>query len=558
LEAPLFIKRFEEVSVKQNETIKLTAKVVGNPVPDIMWLRNNRPLKADNKKIQYIYDGENIELIIKSADSETDSGDYKCIASNIIGKASHGSKVTIDVDKVNFTKNLHPQYSSEENKTITFECETSHTVYTKWYHNSKELSGMDHRVIVEEGRTHKLFIKNAKFSDIGNYVCTVKDQATETVLTVTEAKPDFVRKLQDVEVNEEEIAILETEITSETADVTWYKDGVQIFPDNSRIEYIKNRKIRQLLIKEVTVDDEGEYICVLADQECSAELIVIELPPEIITNMEDLTIAEGEKATFEIELTKGDAFLRWYKNGKEIKFSDHVQLRIDGKVQKLKIYDAVLEDAGEYSCLVGDQISSAQLTVEKPLVEFIKKLPDITFITKDNDAEFVVELSQPNVNVKWYMNNEEIEPTDRFLIIDENKIKKLIIKNAQESDTNTYTCVASNVKTTTKLKVEVIKSAPVINLEDIERIYKVREEEDVTVNIRFNAHPKPEAEWTFEDKTIKTSKKISKQVNDQSAELTIRKVVEEDDGTYCLKLKNVCGEAETSFRIVYMSMYFIE
>lgn len=519
-----------------------------------MWLRNNRALHPKDR-IQSTYDGENIELIITSADSEIDSGDYKCIASNIIGKTSHGSRVTIDVDKVDFTKNLYSQYTVEENKTITLECETSHTVSTRWYHNNKELSGMDHRVIVQEGRMHKLFIKHAKFTDIGNYVCTVKDQTTESDLIVTEAKPDFVRKLQDVEVNEEEIAILETEITSETADVSWYKDGVQIFPDNTRIEYIKNRKIRKLLIKEVTVDDEGEYICVLADQECSAELIVIELPPEIITNMEDLTIAEGEKATFEIELTKGDAYLRWYKNGNEIKFTDRIQLRIDGKIQRLKIYDAVLEDAGEYSCLVGDQVSNARLMVEKPLVEFVRKLPDISLITKDNDIEFLVELSQPNINVKWYKNSEEIEPTNKTFIIDENKIKKLIIKNAQESDANLYTCVAYNVKTTTKLKVELIKSAPVINVEDIERIYKVREDEDVTVNIRFNAHPKPDIEWTFEEKTIKPSDRISKRVTDQSAQLTITRIVEDDDGTYTLRLKNVCGEAEANFKIVFMSTY---
>jgi hypothetical protein len=41
--------------------------------------------------------------------------------------------------------------------------------------------------------------------------------------TITELKPDFVRKLQDFEVKERESAILEVEISSETADVTWHK-----------------------------------------------------------------------------------------------------------------------------------------------------------------------------------------------------------------------------------------------------------------------------------------------------------------------------------------------
>lgn len=65
-----------------------------------------------------------------------------------------------------------------------------------------------------------------------------------------------------------------------------------------------------------------------------------------------MTTPKGERATFEIELTKGDALVHWFKDGKELQFSDHVQLSIDGKRQKLKIYSTELSDAGEYSCRV--------------------------------------------------------------------------------------------------------------------------------------------------------------------------------------------------------------
>ena len=551
-QGPLFIKRFEEVLVRQTQTIKLTAKVTGNPVPEITWLRNNKPLKQTDR-IKSSYDGENIELTITNADSELDSGDYKCIAINSSGKASHGAKVTIDVDKVTFTKTLHKNYTVEENKTTTLECETSHSVPTKWFHNSKELSGMDHRVIVQQGRIHQLHIKNAIFKDFGTYKCIVKDQTTETELKVTEAKPEFVRKLSDFESNEEETAIMEVEITSETAEVTWYKDGEQLKPDDKHIEFVKKNKVHQLLVRNVSVHDEGEYICVLADQECCADLTVIELPPQILTKLESLTIAQGEKASFEIELTKGDAYVRWFKDGEEIQFSDHVQLRIDGKKQKLKIYESLLEDAGEFSCTVGDQVSSATLTVEKPLVDFIKRLPDITLVTKDNEVTFTVELSQPNVDVEWFQDNELITSSDKFTFINERTIKKLIIKNAQESDAHQYTCVASNVKTTTKLKVEIIKSAPVMSLDDLNKTYKVKQDDEVTFNVRFNATPKPDAEWTMSKNIIKKSDRITPQINEQSASLTIRRIEETDAGEYIVKLRNSCGEAETSLRVIYMS-----
>lgn len=118
--------------------------------------------------------------------------------------------------------------------------------------------------------------------------------------------------------------------------------------------------------------------------------------------MQDVTIAKGDRATFEIELTKGDALVRWFKDDKELQFSEHVQLSIDGKRQKLKIYNTELSDAGVYSCQVGKQKSSAKLTVEEPAVDFVRRLPDVTLVPLNTDAVFIVELSPSDVPVKWF------------------------------------------------------------------------------------------------------------------------------------------------------------
>lgn len=550
MEPPLFIERFEKTTVKQNETIKLCAKVTGTPTPEVTWLRNNKPIQLSDRIIPEI-NGESVTLTIKNADSETDSGDYKCIASNIIGKASHGAKINIDVDEVKFTKPLHKTYTVEENKTTTLECETSHSVPTKWYHNDKELSGMDHRVIVQEARVHKLIIKRTSYEDMGFYKCMVKKQVTDGELKVTEAKPEFVRKLEDIESNEMETVKLEIEITSETATVSWYKDGEEIKPKENKFEMVKNGKIHQLIVHDVNVYDEGEYTCVLADQECSGDVIVIELPPRMLYELENITISEGEKAIFEVELTKGDALVKWFKNSEEIQFSDHVQLRIDGKKQKLKIYDALLEDAGEFSCMVGDDVSTATLIVEKPLVEFVKRLPDISLVTKGNEITLSVELSHSS-DVEWFKNNEPIKPSDKFTIIDNGTVKKLIIHKAEDDDAQQYSVAASNVKSTTKLKVEMIKSAPIIALDDMNKTYKVKKEDDVTFTVKFNATPKPEDEWTVSGNIIKKSDRIIPKLDEQSASLTIKRVEETDAGEYTIKLRNVCGEVETSLRVIFM------
>jgi len=89
-----------------------------------------------------------------------------------------------------------------------------------------------------------------------------------------------------------------------------------------------------------------------------------ELAPQIITKLKDQKVATGEQVLFEIELTKGDALVKWTKDGKELQLNDNVRLTIDGKRQKLEIVKASKTDTGVYGCQVHDQTCTAKLTIE--------------------------------------------------------------------------------------------------------------------------------------------------------------------------------------------------
>lgn len=434
--------------------IRLKAKVTGNPVPSITWYRNNQIL-TPSETVTQKFDGENIELVITNVDSEIDSGDYKCVASNSAGKASHGARVTIDVDKVYFVRYLNKRYETEEGKTVILECETSHTVSIKWYHNDKELSGMDHREIIQEGRVHKLRIKKSKLSDKGTIKCIVKDQETSTTLIVNETIPEFVRRLQDFEVKERDIAILEVEINSETADVTWEKDGKVIKPKKNKYEIEKRGNVRKLFIRNTSVHDEGEYACKLRDDECTAEVTVVELPPEIITRLRDQKVNRGNRATFEIELTKGDALVRWFKDGSEIQFSNRIQLTIDGKKQKLKIYDCEESDEGVYACEVGNDKCTARLTVEEPSVDFTLRLPEVVVVPVNTDAYLTVEVPVETSQVTWYRRKTAItEDSEKFNLISDGRKRVFVIRKCNEEDECEYSCQLEDTRCTTRLKVE--------------------------------------------------------------------------------------------------------
>ena len=84
------------------------------------------------------------------------------------------------------------------------------------------------------------------------------------------------------------------------------------------------------------------------DRSARPNWVVIELPLEILLSLKVVTVPNGEVASFEIELTKGGAHVSWFHGITEIQFSEHVQLAIDGKRQRLMVYDCTVDDANEY------------------------------------------------------------------------------------------------------------------------------------------------------------------------------------------------------------------
>ena len=79
--------------------------------------------------------------------------------------------------------------------------------------------------------------------------------------------------------------------------------------------------------------------------------------------MEKKQCYENETVSFECTVSKDNAPVKWYKNGKEIKPDKRHQITVDGKVHKLTITGATLQDAAEYSAKIKDAKTAAPLVV---------------------------------------------------------------------------------------------------------------------------------------------------------------------------------------------------
>lgn len=66
----------------------------------------------------------------------------------------------------------------------------------------------------------------------------------------------------------------------------------------------------------------------------------------------------------ECKLSRPDAKVTWYKDGKELIPDDGHEIIVDKSWRRLKIPACVLDDEAEYSVVVGDETSRAMLWVE--------------------------------------------------------------------------------------------------------------------------------------------------------------------------------------------------
>ena len=82
---------------REGDDLTLSCKASGNPEPTISWTRNGFSVDTrNNSRIRLtVLSDTNIQLNITNV-SRTDSGEYRCVASNIIGNDS-SNVVKLDI-----------------------------------------------------------------------------------------------------------------------------------------------------------------------------------------------------------------------------------------------------------------------------------------------------------------------------------------------------------------------------------------------------------------------------------------------------------------------------
>lgn len=92
---PIFKRQLKDVRCCDGDSIRLECHVEARPVPTIVWEKDGKKLPQNSDDFSMTYNGERAILTIKRVYPE-DEGEYKCIASNSIGKTVSSACIIVD------------------------------------------------------------------------------------------------------------------------------------------------------------------------------------------------------------------------------------------------------------------------------------------------------------------------------------------------------------------------------------------------------------------------------------------------------------------------------
>lgn len=90
-EPPEILEPLKPYTIREGETVVLSTQIIGNPVPQVAWYKNGKPLKGVPTK----RDGDTTTLTLMQP-KLSDTGEYSVVATNEQGMAETRATLTVE------------------------------------------------------------------------------------------------------------------------------------------------------------------------------------------------------------------------------------------------------------------------------------------------------------------------------------------------------------------------------------------------------------------------------------------------------------------------------
>ncbi|XP_022419029.2 obscurin isoform X4 [Delphinapterus leucas] len=495
-----------------------------NKAAPVEWMKGPETLRARDR-VSLRQDGAVCELEIRDL-VVADAGEYLCVC----GQERTAARLTVRALPTKFTKGLRKEEATE-GTTATLHCELSKAAPVEWRKGPEILRAGDRVSLKQDGAVCELEIRGLAVADTGEYSCVCGQERTSATLTVRALPARFIQDLKTKEATEGATAILHCELSKE-APVEWRK-GPKALRAGDRVRLRQDGAMCEMEICGLVVADAGEYSCVCGQEKTSAMLTVRALPAEFIGRLRSKEATEGTTATLHCELSK-EAAVEWKKGAETLRAGDRVSLRQDGAVCELEIRGLTVEDAGEYSCMCGQERTSATLTVMGLPAKFTKGL------RKEEATEGAMvmlhcELSKA-APVEWRKGPETLRAGDRVSLRQDGAVCELEIHGLTVEDAGEYSCVCGQEKTSATLTIRGLPAKFTKGMKKEEAM------EGATATLHCELNKAAPVEWRKGPETLRARDRVSLRQDGAMCELEIRDLVVADAGEYSC----VCGQEKTS------------
>uniref|UniRef100_A0A671MG60 Contactin-5 n=1 Tax=Sinocyclocheilus anshuiensis TaxID=1608454 RepID=A0A671MG60_9TELE len=438
-----------------DKKVIMNCEARGNPVPTYSWLINGTVVDTEADFRYSLIAGN---LIIHNASEAIDYGRYQCRAENSIGTVLSRDALLQFAYLGAFSGRARGAVSVREGQGVVLMCapppHSPEIIYSWVFNELPSFVAEDSRRFISQ-ETGNLYISKVQPSDVGSYVCQVKNTVTNARVlsppTPLALKTDGVMGEYEpkIEAHFPQTVLAAKGVTvrlecfalgNPVPTITWRKMSGNI-PKKARL-----RKSQAVLeIPNIQLEDSGSYECKAENTRGGTAFrghLQVYTLPQWISMINDTQLDSGEQLHWECRATgKPRPTYRWLRNGEPLNSQSRVEM-VNGELIIHRLQQA---DSGMYQCIAenkyGAIYSSAELKILASAPMFsTNPFRLIATVGKDVSLECRPRAS-PKPRISWRKNDRRVQPSRRIMLLRNNTLR---IINSSRSDEGSYVCRAEN------------------------------------------------------------------------------------------------------------------
>ncbi|XP_039600283.1 contactin-5 isoform X2 [Polypterus senegalus] len=550
--------------------VSMQCEARGTPSPTYRWLHNGTEVDFSSDIRYSLTEGS---FVITNPNEAKDSGKYQCVATNIFGTIISKDALLQFAYLGNFSGKARGAVSVREGQGVVLMCsppDHSPEITYSWVFNEfPSFVAEDSRRFISQ-ETGNLYISKVQPSDVGSYICLVKNTVTNakvlsppTPLTLKtdgimgEYEPKIevhfpltVTAAKGVTVKLECFAL-----GNPVPTITWRRLNGNI-PSKARL-----RKSQAVLeIPNVQLDDSGAYECRAENSRGKNTFrgqLQIYTYPRWIQMINDTQLDSGEQLHWECKATgRPRPTYHWLRNGVPLVPQDRIEI-VNGEVL---IQNVRQTDAGMYQCKAENKYgviySNAELKILAAAPSF-QSSPARNTVVVTVGKEIVIECkpqASPKPRISWKKGDKSLQFNKRVSVLENNSLR---IINSTKSDEGSYVCRGENQFGSAEMTASVwVKEPTRIELSPVRM--EVTVGESVVLNCKAFHDPSLDVSfmWLLNGQPINFQKEGGHfeyiRAQSSSADLMIRNILLKHAGKYGCRVQTIAdilsSEAELLVR----------